>query len=224
MRWIGYGLCHQLPERSFFGGGVQVPVCARDTGIYLGFIVSLVVISLVHRGERPRSFPGPATWAVMAVMLAVFGWDGVSSYAGFRETTNGIRLITGLGVGFGAAAIIAPILNDQLWARSSAGRLFSPAWRLWAWIGAIPVTWAAIWWGAPMLGSLYPALVTGAILFSLAMINLVVVSMHSAFDRKAHGVSDLLTPGAISLVLAVLEVWGAGALRDLLVRASSILT
>ena len=47
LHWMGYGLCHQLPERSFFGGGVQVPVCARDTGIYFGVLISLALIAIV---------------------------------------------------------------------------------------------------------------------------------------------------------------------------------
>ena len=46
---MGYGLCHQLPERSFFGGGVQVPVCARDTGIYIGVLLSLFLIAVLHK-------------------------------------------------------------------------------------------------------------------------------------------------------------------------------
>ena len=65
LQWMGFGLCHQLPERSFFGGGVQVPVCARDTGIYVGFVVAFAVIALVHSGERPKGFPRPYVWAVM---------------------------------------------------------------------------------------------------------------------------------------------------------------
>ncbi len=81
LQWMGFGLCHQLPERSFVGGGVQVPVCARDTGIYVGFVVAFAVIALVHRGERPREFPRPYVWAVMGVLLALLAWDGVTSYA-----------------------------------------------------------------------------------------------------------------------------------------------
>lgn len=30
--------CHQIPERSFFVAGHQFPICARCTGILLGFM------------------------------------------------------------------------------------------------------------------------------------------------------------------------------------------
>ncbi|TLM98193.1 MAG: DUF2085 domain-containing protein, partial [Actinobacteria bacterium] len=99
LQWFGFGLCHQLPERSFFGGGYQLPVCARDTGIYVGFMVSLAVVAAIHRRERPRGFPRPAVWALLGILVALMGADGVSSYAGWRETTNALRLATGLGVG-----------------------------------------------------------------------------------------------------------------------------
>ena len=40
LHWLGLRPVPPAPERSFFGGGVQVPVCARDTGIYIGFVLS----------------------------------------------------------------------------------------------------------------------------------------------------------------------------------------
>jgi uncharacterized membrane protein len=33
---IGGLICHQLPERSFYFRGAQLPVCARCTGLYVG--------------------------------------------------------------------------------------------------------------------------------------------------------------------------------------------
>src|SRR6266404_9479319 len=33
-------LCHQLPDRSFFIAGHQFAVCARCTGLYVGFTVA----------------------------------------------------------------------------------------------------------------------------------------------------------------------------------------
>ena len=40
---IGGLLCHQLPERSFYFHGAQLPVCARCTGLYLGAAVTALM-------------------------------------------------------------------------------------------------------------------------------------------------------------------------------------
>lgn len=40
-----YG-CHQLPERSFFIGGYQFPLCARCTGITIGYLFALLLCIL----------------------------------------------------------------------------------------------------------------------------------------------------------------------------------
>jgi uncharacterized membrane protein len=37
---IGSLVCHQLPERSFYFWGAQMPVCARCAGLYLGAAVT----------------------------------------------------------------------------------------------------------------------------------------------------------------------------------------
>ena len=157
LQWLGFGLCHQLPERSFFGGGTQVPVCARDTGIYLGFMLSLILIALVHRGDRPREFPAPAGWVAIALMIGAMGVDGVSSYAGLRPTTNDLRLITGLLAGYAIGAVLTPMLNDEFWRTGSRERVLDPTWRLLAWLATVPVAFVAIRFGAPLLGVGYPA-------------------------------------------------------------------
>lgn len=38
--------CHQKPERSFFFRNYQFPLCARCTGILLGFIFGLIIVHL----------------------------------------------------------------------------------------------------------------------------------------------------------------------------------
>jgi Predicted membrane protein (DUF2085) len=58
----GSVLCHQLPARSWFLWGSQMPVCARCTGIYAGAAVSaLVAVASAARLEPSRSkgFPPP---------------------------------------------------------------------------------------------------------------------------------------------------------------------
>jgi len=213
LHWLGYGLCHQLPQRSFFGGNVQVPVCARDTGIYLGFVVSLALISLLHRPDRPREFPGVAGVTAILLMVASMGIDGVSSYAGWRTTTNDLRLITGLLCGYAMAAIVVPMLNDELWVRASKERVLSPSWRLIVWLATVPVAFAAVRWLAPLLGPLYPVLVAVAIVATLTAVNLVIVSLFPAFERRAERLVDAWPAILIALALTGAEIVGSALFR-----------
>jgi uncharacterized membrane protein len=213
LHWMGLGLCHQLPERSFFAGNMQVPVCARDTGIYLGFLISFALISLIHRGERPRGFPSPALWTIMGISLATMAWDGITSYAGFRTTTNDIRLVTGLLTGFSVAVLVFPMVNEELWAASTSRRVLDSARRIAIWALGIPVAFAFIRWVAPQLGIAYPVIVAVSIVLTLAAINLIIVAMLPAFDRKGRSWSDLTLPIAIAVALAFLEIAGAAQIR-----------
>jgi uncharacterized membrane protein len=43
---VGRIVCHQRPERSFFLWAVQMPVCARCAGIYVGGAVGAIVAAL----------------------------------------------------------------------------------------------------------------------------------------------------------------------------------
>ncbi|MCK4395009.1 DUF2085 domain-containing protein [candidate division WOR-3 bacterium] len=109
---IGYAVCHQLPEKSIFIEGKQLPVCARDTGIYFGSLISLFFILLSRR--RSNSIPVPYISFTFVFFMLLMGVDAVSSYVGFRETTNSIRLLTGLLVGISLPLFMYPILIDNL--------------------------------------------------------------------------------------------------------------
>lgn len=109
---IGYAVCHQLPEKSIFIEGKQLPVCARDTGIYFGSLISLFFILFSRR--RSNSIPVPYISFTFVFFMLLMGVDAVSSYVGFRETTNSIRLLTGLLVGISLPLFMYPILIDNL--------------------------------------------------------------------------------------------------------------
>jgi uncharacterized membrane protein len=205
LQWFGYGLCHQLPERSFFGGGVQVPVCARDTGIYVGFVVSMLVIAAVQR-NRPTGFPSAAVAALMAAFVLVMALDGVTSYAGLRVTSNVVRLVSGLMAGYAMGALSTVLLNDVLWRDGSPDRVLGTGRALALWLLSIAATFAAVWWIAPLAGAVYPLLVVVCILATLTSVNAIIVCSLRAFERRAARLRDAWLPLLLAFGLSWVEV------------------
>ncbi len=220
--WLGYGLCHQLPQRSFFGGAYQVPVCARDTGIYLGFVVSFLIVVAFARGGRPAM--APARWLIVVgvVLIAAMGVDGLTSYAGWRPTSNEIRLATGIGAGYAVALFMAPMLNSELW-RFSGGRsrpLEGP-WASAVWLVSMPVLYAVTLWLLPFLGLGYPLIVSLAILVTFTVVNLVLVALVWPQERRPEKASQTVPMVAAAFLLGAFEVAGAAALKAWMVSLAS---
>lgn len=94
-------ICHQIPERSFYYKSKQFPVCARCTGILLGyFSVSLFYLGII---KIPIIF--------IAIIIIPLFIDSITQYLGLRESNNTLRLITGFLAGFGFSALVVIVAN-----------------------------------------------------------------------------------------------------------------
>ncbi len=115
--WVVFllsGVCHQIPEHSFWIDGQVLPLCARCTGQFGGAL--LAIVALVVAGRYRRSLFAP--WWAQGVMAALAAWwalDGVNSFLygllgrpWLYEPMNGLRLITGLGLGLVAGVELLP--------------------------------------------------------------------------------------------------------------------
>ena len=87
----GLYLCHRREDRSFKIHGHFFPVCARCTGIFVGFALALLLIS--------RGYIVSTYYAIAFIVPLLI--DGLSQNFGQRESTNLIRLITGISFGIG---------------------------------------------------------------------------------------------------------------------------
>jgi len=105
MRWrlLFRLFCHGIPERCFIVWQVPMPICARCTAIYAGLAVAVVVFLLLPRmSERVAR-------VVLIIAIVPLGVDGLTQLVRLRESTNELRLVTGLaaGIAFGLWAITA---------------------------------------------------------------------------------------------------------------------
>ena len=88
-------LCHQLPDRSYFINGHQLAVCSRCTGLYGGFVLTLLVYPLI-RSLRSTEYPA-RKWLILAAIP--LGIDFSLTYFGLWENTHTSRLLTGMLLG-----------------------------------------------------------------------------------------------------------------------------
>tara|TARA_B110000114_G_C15021642_1_gene369126 strand:- start:765 stop:1118 length:354 start_codon:yes stop_codon:yes gene_type:complete len=94
---IGLVVCHQLPHRSFFWNGMQFPICARCTGIHIGYLTMPIFLF---------NLCNPSIELSILMILPTY-LDGLRQHFTKKESTNMIRVITGVISGAGTMALIA---------------------------------------------------------------------------------------------------------------------
>ena len=82
--------CHQRSDRSFYWKGTKFPLCARCTGILVGYILT-IPIYMFYKGNVGIYF-------VCCLPIAV---DGFTQVLGWQTSTNRRRFVTGVLAGYG---------------------------------------------------------------------------------------------------------------------------
>ena len=105
-RWIfwmefcgKYARCHQMPERSFFLGSYQFPLCARCTGIMLGRVLAVLLFPFVL-------LPMQTALLVLPILMLPLPIDGLTQRFTKYESNNLKRVITGILWGFSTFTLV----------------------------------------------------------------------------------------------------------------------
>ena len=208
---IGYAVCHRIDVRSFHMGITQLPLCARCTGMYLGAMLGLVYQSVI--GKKRSGMPHRSVIVCLAIFLAAFGIDGVNSYLHFfpgapslYEPQNWLRLLTGMGMGLGIAAVIFPAFNQTVWSEWDP----RPA------LSSLPVFGLLVVLALGLVGLvltgnsliLYPlALISAAgVLVLLSLVYTMVWLLVLRYENRFQRISQLLLPLTGGFTFSLMQI------------------
>ena len=211
LQWLDSGICAQILSHSFYPGGYRLPLCARNTGIYLGFFVTLVTLYSTGKG-RAQYIP---RWSIVAVLvggIAAMAIDGFNSLLldlhqpHLYQPDNLLRLATGLVTGLALALLFLPMLNRLFWRGYNEIRSVA-SWKALTLFLPVPViSFLSISSQAEWI--LYPValLSTSGVLTLMSGLNMIVIVAMSKRDETFESYGELLPFFALALLCSVGEL------------------
>ncbi len=114
---VVHGVCAQAHTVDM--AGLRLPLCARNTGIYSGFLVTVLFLLALGRSRAAKLPPIPvlATLIAFVVVMAVDGFNSmlVDLFMPHLYTPqNELRTLTGMGMGVAIAVLMFLIINLSL--------------------------------------------------------------------------------------------------------------
>lgn len=219
---VGYGICHQIPERTFFINGRPLPLCARCSGTYLGAVVGFVGLLVLGR-RRAGEMPGKGVLVLLGSFIVLMGIDGINSYLSFfpnapqlYEPRNLFRLSTGLLNGLALSLIVYPVFNVTLWRNVESRRSIAHVYEVAYFLPAVAIVAWLVQSENAML--LYPlAMVsTGGVLILLTMVNTMIVLILVRRESLVTSWREAVVPILWGLTVSLFELGGMIAFRAIM--------
>ena len=109
-------VCHQIPERSFYWAGQQLPVCARCTGLYLSGALGLIGWIAIKSVSRWRAIPIDPRVAlrVLAIAAVPTALSLAAGSLGLWGGSNVTRALLAIPLGAAGGAIVAAVATKDL--------------------------------------------------------------------------------------------------------------
>jgi uncharacterized membrane protein len=215
---IAYGICPQRPEHSLFFGNVQMPIEAREGGMFAGFLLGSIYLVILGRGTA-RKLPSKGILVLLIGFVVLMGLDGLNAvaydlylptpYVPNLFMRSGTDLLTGLAL----AVIMLPIFNESTWQQSK------PIASLSSWRSMAPVLLLlALFWAAGLSGwepLLYPISIIaifGQVILMVsvgAMVALILLRR----EGKVSNFTELAPMILIGLIIVAIMLGATSAVR-----------
>ncbi|MEF3275931.1 MAG: DUF2085 domain-containing protein [Chloroflexus sp.] len=214
---VVHGICAQ--QHNIFVGGLQFPLCARNSGIYLSFILTFLYFYAIGRGRAGKIPP----WSIVFTLLAFVGLmavDGFNSLfvdlglPNWYPPDNFLRTLTGMGMGITIATMLHLVLNNTLRQNVDLQQpIFANWWELLGIIVIDLLALAAIYGNLGMTFWPLALLAFFGILGVLYLVCLLLISLFMGYEGKVTSVRQLAAPATIALIPTLLIAGAMSWLR-----------
>ncbi len=217
--YVGLAVCHRIPARSFFVDQQQLPVCARDTGMFAMATLTLVVVAARLR-VRAAGYPRGVYLLVLGLFLAAWAFDGFNSYVlllrrevFLYEPSNLLRLITGTLMGIGLGLFAGALFNQATW-RTIVETPVLQRWRDLAalLLVAVGLIGSVLWRPSAAYGALV-ALSGGGVIVMLGLANTMLTLIVLRRYGTLETLRQLMPFAVVGVSLALIELFAISTLR-----------
>ena len=210
--YVGYSICHRLTDRSFTIAGRQLPLCARCTGIYLGVILTFIILTLAGR-KRWSQLPPLRIMLILIGFVVIMGIDGINSYSHFfaglphlYEPQNWLRLVTGTGAGLAMGLILFPALSQTIWKQQIQRPALGSLWELAGIVLLAGLLIGMVLSNQPTILYVLGLASAAGVIIALMSINGAAALILTRKDARADNWRQASVPLGIGLVLALLQI------------------
>jgi uncharacterized membrane protein len=217
-----HGVCAQV--HNVMLGGVQLPLCARNTGIYSAALGTILVLWVCGRGRAAR-LPPRGILVTLALAVVVMAVDGLNSL--FVDLSwphpytpqNWLRTLTGVGAGTALGVLLVFMFNQALRADAERDRAVVGRWRELVGVFVLnALVWLAIYanvavayWPVALLSWLG---IVGTLFVAMLLPTAVLMGyrrqIRQPFQLARPATVALLVTVAVLALLAVLRFAGEG--------------
>ena len=217
LQLVVHGVCAQA--HYLHVGALRLPLCARNTGIYAGFMGTLLCLMARGRGRAAR-LPHITITAVLMLGAIAMVADGVNSLlldiGGYNVYTprNELRVITGLLMGSAIGVFMLLMFNLALRRQPRTDQAIVSSWIEYVVLLLVNAgVYLLVFFGPAVL--FYPLALfsVAGIVGVLFVANLFVMAMIGGWEGRVASLRGLARPATMSVVITALELAALAGLR-----------
>jgi uncharacterized membrane protein len=214
---VVHGVCAQIHNVNV--GGLQLPLCARNTGIYSSFLVTSLYLLALGRRRAAKLPPWPITITLL-LFVVIMGIDGLNSMfvdmflPHLYTPQNELRTLTGIGMGTTIAVLLLLILNISLRRNLDDQQRIIGNWRELG--GALLLNGLVLLAMYDNVEIMYwPIAITAwlGITGVLYCVNLLLTALFMRYEGTVMRVTQLAKPATVAIVFTLIELGALSAMR-----------